>query len=534
MKLQIPAVVAFALATANLASAWDDPPKPKLPIGTDTTVVAGPLDKDGYIDYEAALNERLGKGITPEKNACAALWAAIGPKPDGGTRGMPPEYFKTLGIAEPPVDGNYFLDQFKFARRLELNEEERTTLFEQFVRAAEVPWVVKDFPHVAAWLKANEMPLAVVREAVKRPDYFHPHRSHRDKDSSSHMIGYSIQPASKCREFTQALITRAMLNMGEGRFDDAWQDLLACHRIARHLSRGATMVEALVGIAVDIITCRATVVWLDRADPSAERARNCATEWGKLALPKPLADTLDFGERFTILDTLQMIRRGKGVFTYGGADPPGPKDLERLDAIDWAPALREVNAWFDSLVIATREPNRVKRELFFDRLDEKQKKIHGDKSAEQQLSDLIGEGLQKRLDTAKKLPTDQAGKAIATIVLDLIGSSVRKVQGAADRADQTRHNLDLAFALHAYKKDTGKYPAKLADLTPKYLPVVPDDLFSGKPLIYKPTDSGYLLYSVGANGKDDGGRTYGEYLPDDLSTGDDIVVRMPVPAVKDK
>jgi hypothetical protein len=47
MKRLIPTVVFFVLATANLASAWDDPPKPKLPIGKDTTVVDGPLDKDG-------------------------------------------------------------------------------------------------------------------------------------------------------------------------------------------------------------------------------------------------------------------------------------------------------------------------------------------------------------------------------------------------------------------------------------------------------------------------------------------------------
>jgi hypothetical protein len=55
-----------------------------------------------------------------------------------------------------------------------------------------------------------------------------------------------------------------------------------------------------------------------------------------------------------------------------------------------------------------------------------------------------------------------------------------------------------------------------------HLPAMPDDLFSGKPLIYKPEAGGYLLYSVGVNGKDDGGRTF-----DDAPPGDDLVVRMP-------
>jgi hypothetical protein len=41
--------------------------KPNFTIGKETTYVTGPVDKDGYIDYAAALNERLGKGVTPRQ-----------------------------------------------------------------------------------------------------------------------------------------------------------------------------------------------------------------------------------------------------------------------------------------------------------------------------------------------------------------------------------------------------------------------------------------------------------------------------------
>ncbi len=75
--------------------------------------------------------------------------------------------------------------------------------------------------------------------------------------------------------------------------------------------------------------------------------------------------------------------------------------------------------------------------------------------------------------------------------------------------------------------NTGKYPAKLADLAPKYLATVPDDLFSGKPLVYQPAKEGYLFYSVGVNGTDDGGQLLTD--PGDPATGrgDDLGVRMP-------
>ena len=49
----------------------------KFTISKETTFVTGPVDKDGYIDFAAALNERLGKGVTAENNANVLIWKAI-------------------------------------------------------------------------------------------------------------------------------------------------------------------------------------------------------------------------------------------------------------------------------------------------------------------------------------------------------------------------------------------------------------------------------------------------------------------------
>src|SRR6266404_1562115 len=70
--------------------------KPRFTIGKETTYLTGPVDADGYIDYTAALNERLGRGIKPAENANVLLWKAFGPQPEG--KKMPPEFFKRLGI----------------------------------------------------------------------------------------------------------------------------------------------------------------------------------------------------------------------------------------------------------------------------------------------------------------------------------------------------------------------------------------------------------------------------------------------------
>ena len=83
----------------------------------------------------------------------------------------------------------------------------------------------------------------------------------------------------------------------------------------------------------------------------------------------------------------------------------------------------------------------------------------------------------------------------------------------------------LAFALAAYHADHGSYPAKLSDLMPKYVNALPKDIFTGSDLHYRREGNGYLLYSVGVNGKDDGGK--GEEDAKNGESWDDLTVCMP-------
>jgi len=93
-----------------------------------------------------------------------------------------------------------------------------------------------------------------------------------------------------------------------------------------------------------------------------------------------------------------------------------------------------------------------------------------------------------------------------------------------------RFELDkLGFALAAYRADHGSYPVTLADLAPKYVREVPKDIFNDAEPHYRQEGDGYLLYSVGVNGKDDGARGYDDRKEDE--DWDDLVVRVPV-AVK--
>jgi hypothetical protein len=85
------------------------------------------------------------------------------------------------------------------------------------------------------------------------------------------------------------------------------------------------------------------------------------------------------------------------------------------------------------------------------------------------------------------------------------------------RRERTKRQLLICeLALRAHRVECGNFPERLADLIPQYLSAVPEDPFSEKPPIYRRQSSGYALYSVGPDGKDDGGKPldYKTYLGD--------------------
>jgi hypothetical protein len=64
----------------------------------------------------------------------------------------------------------------------------------------------------------------------------------------------------------------------------------------------------------------------------------------------------------------------------------------------------------------------------------------------------------------------------------------------------------VGLALETYRAKTGSYPDSLAVLVPGILPELPEDPFTGTPLLCRLSDAEVLVYSVGENGIDDSGR----------------------------
>jgi hypothetical protein len=83
-----------------------------------------------------------------------------------------------------------------------------------------------------------------------------------------------------------------------------------------------------------------------------------------------------------------------------------------------------------------------------------------------------------------------------------LGAYAKRTAFAQESVDLAR----IAIALERYRLKQGAYPGSLDALAPAFMQEVPADIINGESLNYHLTPDGrFVLYSVGWNGKDDGG-----------------------------
>ena len=89
------------------------------------------------------------------------------------------------------------------------------------------------------------------------------------------------------------------------------------------------------------------------------------------------------------------------------------------------------------------------------------------------------------------------------LFLSALGNAARKFAFGQSSADLAR----VAIALERYRLAQGSCPEALDALAPQFIDKLPHDVINGQPLKYRRTDDGqFILYSVGWNETDDGGK----------------------------
>jgi hypothetical protein len=460
----------------------------------DTTVVTGPLRPDGTIDYVAALNAICAKGVTRENNAAVPLLEVFETDNEKSASALARERV-ILGIkpAATPLTPLRRFAERNWKEGDDLDWHDAEDKLDELTKSV---WKAGQLPVAAKWLEAVRQPLDRVAEASKRDRFDIPYVCDVEPPTMLHVqYGY----LSPMRGAVSALRARALLRLGAGDFEGFRSDTLAILRIGRLASHTPTLVEKLVAIGCERLGLETLRAAIFSADLSAEQCDRLAADLRALLPAAPLGDCFATGERFMLLDYLVTSAvygpAQAGRMMSGKSDNLRPIDTS---AKDWNAALRNVNGWYDRMVEAGRKPTPEERMA---------------------AGGAVGWELERLANKWSGLVG--AFAPIEERMLTIMAPSMSRTFQAEIRGEVDEDLTLLTLALQAFKTREGHYPQKLDELTPRYFKTVPTDRFSQQPLIYRLEDGGFVLYSVGFNGRDDHGDDDGKFQ----GKSDDIAVR---------
>ena len=250
------------------------------------------------------------------------------------------------------------------------------------------------------------------------------------------------------RELARMLVVEGRVQLARGQSGEAGRTLLDVVRFGARLRRGGALLHALVGSAVESIgmedlTFAATQI-------EASQCRALASRLADVEQHRPrLAECLREQHRVMLLDlerTVNTSAPGNGV--------PAVVSRQMMRVPE-----RAMDGYFRKLISEAARP-----------------------------------AYQRRLPRPLLPPLRDLAEVYERCVV-------------LDDAKIARYRLlRTELALHAYALERGRRAVSLADLVPAYLPAVPQDPFAaGQSLRYRSGPRAFA-YSVGLDGKDDGGR----------------------------
>ena len=116
---------------------------------------------------------------------------------------------------------------------------------------------------------------------------------------------------------------------------------------------------------------------------------------------------------------------------------------------------------------------------------------------------VVDENNRQFLDQLQRGPMDAFWNHY--IFARMVLPALEKTSVKFARAQSTATQAALACALERFYLAEGKYPAALTELVPKYLAKVPHEVVSSEPMRYRAENGGYVLWSAGWDGVDEGG-----------------------------
>lgn len=317
--------------------------------------------------------------------------------------------------------------------------------------------------------------------------------SHSFRDPDRALIGVLLPHLGPMRYMAQLLAADAAraTNLSDG--VTAYDDVVAILGIADQADEQPLLINGMVRLAIQRMAYQTIQdVLASRPDLwSEEQLRNLAHHLA--AIETPYADWYN-GERLWFYDYLQRTYtddgHGDGWVTNEGmrnfgqySNGSSPDDVVSVAGLPAA-----------AILVAPRAEMRNKYDQLMDRA--------------------VAEAGRPLWQPDQAQTFDQALEAIVSDYTSRLRYlPIAIFMPAFSAASQTiqyeagcREGAIIGIAMTLYHRKTNKWPEKMDDLTPVYLPTVPLDRLTGEPVRYVVNEHGPVVYSIGVDGDDDAGR----------------------------
>lgn len=349
-----------------------------------------------------------------------------------------------------------------------------------------------------AFLNRHAETLEILRQAAARPTC----RFIRDYSRPS--VDMLLPEIQFFRNAARILSVSARHQVSLGAIPAALRDVISIMNISRHASSEPILISGLVGLAIDSIAIDTLIDVLPFIDADNLALLKRDEIHNFLSTPPSLAKNI-YGEEAFGLYVFS-------IFGTGGFDQWQLGQLASfiMDDLDVPDSIVQQDTFFNPALAAYRIF------LFPQDLTAYQQTMH----TYQRVAESSNSYAAKQT-TLKRIEDDfSSGRPkgfVTALLTPAIGKAIENVEKA-----RMRHTTALvAIAATEFRITHDSLPEKADVLVPKLLPFLPKDVFVDKSrLRYSVKNDGIAIYSVGPNGKDDGGP--GPDMGKDQPKNDDV------------
>jgi hypothetical protein len=353
---------------------------------------------------------------------------------------------------------------------------------------------------LSADLKTNEAALDQIRLALEKQVF----NNNLDYSQGFRMRCDHLAPPKRLAFWLGAASQRAL---HEGKPHEALESLVAQIRLPRLLREDRVLISELVRIAIAAIARVATWEALQADGLTDEDLAHIQQAWQTEDFMTAMARSLE-GERVYCETAFEQLRHS---------------NKDAVELLSWQ---EEFPFPFEGEIHRPWWRGEVRRELYcrvwrfaWSYQDERLYLEHMQRLLEVIREAMIKKSLADVQPIVAQLDEESSNKNLydqlrysSALSVSTISYGVKK----AMRAETERSATICAIALKRYSIRHGKSSASLDALVPEFLSSVPIDYMDGKPMKYHlNADGTFTLYSVGEDGKDDGGDA--SLLPDKKS-----------------